>query len=457
MSNSIAMLQTKNLQLNDDAYLGGLLQISESQTHNLTEDLGLFINDLRQKYANQLVKCKIPTNQDENWRFTDLSDLTKHDFHPAPSTPVTGDILPSFILSEALNSRLVFVNGYYNEKLSDISGLSDDIYVGNLSNLDENKKGKIKEYLGKNQKENEVFSALNTVGLTDAFVVWVNKNAEIKTPIHLLHLTIAEKLPTLVQPRLLIVAEPNSSANIIEYYGALTVACSDTVRTQPYFTNVVSEIHLLENAKLNHTRIQRETGAGFHIATTATALHRHSSYTINEVSLGGKLYRHNLDIIQKGEQTEINLNGLTMLQGKQIADTHSHVMLNYPHGSVNQLHKYILDDAGRGIFNGRVDVPKNAQMTSAHQLNRNLLLSSQARINTKPELQITADNVKCTHGATVSQLEADQIFYLRSRGLNESDARYLLLDAFAKEMLDKIPYQSLKQRLTQCVSCRTFD
>jgi len=146
-----------------------------------------------------------------------------------------------------------------------------------------------------------------------------------------------------------------------------------------------------------------------------------------------------------------------MLQGTQLGDTHSEVNLNYPHGTVNQLHKYILDDAGRGVFNGRIYVPKLAQLTNAAQLNRNLLLSSKARINTKPELQITADNVKCAHGATVSQLEADEIFYLRSRGLNEYDARHLLIDAFAAEIIDNIPFASLSNRLTQCVTCRTIN
>jgi Fe-S cluster assembly protein SufD len=146
-----------------------------------------------------------------------------------------------------------------------------------------------------------------------------------------------------------------------------------------------------------------------------------------------------------------------MLQGRQQGDTHSEVSLTQPYGTVNQLHKYIIDDSGRGIFNGKVNVPKLAQMTNAAQLNRNLLLSPKARMNTKPELQIKADNVKCTHGATVSQLDADEIFYLRSRGLSEYDATHLLIDAFAAEIIERIPWKSLQQRLTQCVACRTLD
>ncbi|MBE9222470.1 Fe-S cluster assembly protein SufD [Cyanobacterium stanieri LEGE 03274] len=457
MSNSVATINANNFQINSDAYLGNLLQVAESMTNNFGDHLNTSMEELKQKFAREVVKLNIPNNKDEAWRFTDLSDLQKIDFHAPTKQNLSDFILDGFKLQEAPNSRLVFVNGFYDENLSDISALPDGVYVGNLTNLDGSKKEKVSHFLGQNHSDNEVFSALNTAGINDAFVVWVDKNVEVDIPIHLLHIVAKEDLPIFIQPRILMIGEVNSRCQIIEYYGATSVGCSDAVGGKPYFTNVVTEIHLQENASLSHCRIQRESGDGFHIAQSAIAQYRNSSYTINEISLGGKLYRHNLDILQKGEQTYTNLHGLTMVQGKQIADTHSHVSLNHPYGTVNQLHKYILDDSGHGIFNGRVDVPKLAQETNAAQLNRNLLLSPKARINTKPELQITADNVKCAHGATVSQLEADEIFYLRSRGLNEDDARHLLLDAFAGEIIEKIPYQSLRQRLTQCVACRTID
>ena len=293
--------------------------------------------------------------------------------------------------------------------------------------------------------------------MNDAFVVWVKANQEIKQPIHLLNLTATEDKATWIQPRILVIAEANSQVEFIEYYGAIAVGCSDSVGKQSYTNNVVTEIHVGANAAVKHTRIQRDSGDAFHIAKTAVTQARDSRYTINEISLGSKLYRHTLNIQQDGEQTETYLNGLTMLQGTQVGDTHSEVCLTKPHGTVNQLHKYIVDNSGRGVFNGKVNVPKLAQMTNAAQLNRNLLLSPKARVNTKPELQITADNVRCTHGATVSQLDADEIFYLRSRGLNEYDASHLLIDAFAAEILQEIPLDSLRQRLTQCVACRTLD
>ncbi|WP_066115352.1 Fe-S cluster assembly protein SufD [Geminocystis sp. NIES-3709] len=451
------MLKPDTFKVTKDAYLGGLLQLSENQPLNVSGKLETLIQGIRQKGANQVVQSHLPTEKDEDWRFTDISDLQTEDWHLPIPTQLSIDVLNGFILREVSNSRLVFVNGCYAPNLSDISALPDTVYVGNLMDLDEDKINKISQYFNKNETATEVFTALNTSGLTDAFVIWVKANANVEIPIHLLHLTARDNFSIFTQPRILVVAQANSNINFIEYYGAVASGCSDSAKQKYYFTNVVTEITLEDNAQINHSRIQRESGDGFHIGNTFVSQSKNSRYTINEISLGAKLYRHNLQINQEGEETETYLNALTMLQGKQMGDTHSQVNLTKPHGTVNQLHKYIIDDSGRGVFNGKIHVPKLAQLTNATQLNRNLLLSNKARINTKPELQITADNVKCAHGATVSQLETDEIFYLRSRGLNEYDAKHLLIDAFAGEIIEKIPYESLKKRLTQCVACRTID
>jgi Fe-S cluster assembly protein SufD len=457
MTKAIATFNPQNLELIEDAYLGSLLQLSENQEVVCNSNIGALIKDIRQKAANTVVKSSLPTTKSEYWRFTDLSPLTKSDFRLGEKTEVEQSILNTFLLSEANNSRFVFINGYYAPEASNVSSLPEGVYVGNLSNLPSQVAEKLSQYLAQTPESEEVFTALNSSGISDVAVVYVSKNVEVTTPIHLLHLTVRQNYASFVQPRILLVAERNAKVQFIEYYGAVAFGCSDTARQQHYFNNTVTEIFLEDSSQVTHTRIQRESGDGFHIAKTAVSQERNSTYTINEVSLGGKLYRHNLNIYQQGEQTQSYLNGLIMIQGKQVADTHSQVNLTKPHGIVNQLHKCILDDSSHAIFNGKISVPKHAQLTNAAQLNRNLLLSSKARINTKPELQITADNVKCSHGATVSQLEADEIFYLRSRGLNEYDARHLLIDAFAAEILDNIPFQSLHQRLAQCVACRTLD
>jgi Fe-S cluster assembly protein SufD len=202
---------------------------------------------------------------------------------------------------------------------------------------------------------------------------------------------------------------------------------------------------------VSHNRIVREGAAAFHVGKTAVTQARYSRYHCNAVTVGGKISRHNLEILQTGEQTETTLNGLTVIADNQLADTHSAISLNHPHGVSKQLHKCIIGDRAHGVFNGKVFVPKLAQLTDASQLNRNLLLSSKARVDTKPQLEITADNVKCAHGATVSQLEDDEIFYLQSRGIDENDARKLLVNAFAAEIINLIPISSLREKLLTTV------
>jgi Fe-S cluster assembly protein SufD len=231
--------------------------------------------------------------------------------------------------------------------------------------------------------------------------------------------------------------------------------CPDIPVNRPYFTNQVTEIWVEDNAEVIHTRNQREAGEAFHIGKTAIAQARNSRYTCNAITLGAKLSRHNLEVFQTGEGTETTLNGLIIIGREQLADTHSAIALNHPNGISNQLHKCIIDDRGHAVFNGKIFVPQAAQFTNAGQLNRNLLLSPKARVDTKPQLEITADQVKCAHGATVSQLDPDEIFYLQSRGINAVNARELLLDAFAAEILNRIPVPSLHQKLSRCVSCRT--
>lgn len=449
MSTSI-ILEANQTKTNNDEYLQKL--VAQSQVLVSAE----WLNDLRQTAVTEIQNLKLPHRKDEEWQFTDLAELLQTHFQVAQNVELSTEVLNPFVLPEASASRLVFVNGFYAANLSDVSALPDGVFVGNLSELAANAQNKnFVKHLG--QQKGDVFTTLNTTGLTDAAVVWVNPDVVVETPIQLLFLTVISKTPAFSQPRILVVAQRGAKLELVEYYGAIAKNCSDVPRNLPYFTNVVSEIYLEENAEVNHTRIQRESGDGFQIGRSAIAQSRDSRYTCNEISFGGKLCRHQLDIYQNGEQTETNLNGLTLIGREQTSDTHSAIYLNHPYGTTNQLHKCIVDNSAHAIFNGKVFVPKAAQMTNAAQLNRNLLLSPKARVNTKPELQITADNVKCSHGATVSQLEADELFYLRSRGLTEDNARHLLLDAFAAEIIDKIPLKSLRQRLSQCVACRTVD
>ncbi len=432
-----------NFELKDkDAYLSELLtQVQSQKIAVLEPELVLLLQELRDRTSSLIHLSTLPTTRDEEWRFTDLSALRQLKFteNSAPQIDITSLILP-----EATNSRLVFVNGVYSPQLSAVADLPDGVTVSNLAGLPLTHRSGVKKYLAQQQGASEVFTALNTAGISDVAIVWVGKNVVVDTPIHLLFVSTSEQ-PIVSQPRCLLVAESGSNVTVIEEYKK--AGSTDTV----YFTNSVTEIWLEENAEVSHTRIEQESLAAFHIGKTAVSQARASRYTCYAVSLGGKLSRHNLEVFQAGEQTDTNLFGLTAISGNQVGDTHSAIALNYPHGTTNQLHKCIVSEKSHGIFNGKVFVPKPAQLTNAAQLNRNLLLSSRARIDTKPQLEITADNVKCSHGATVSQLEDDEIFYLQSRGINASDARNLLVNAFAAEIINLLPISSLRESLNAAV------
>ncbi|MEH1835596.1 MAG: Fe-S cluster assembly protein SufD [Nostoc sp.] len=425
--------------LDRDDYLTGLLnQVTATKTEG-------WLQELRQSAANWVRHSIIPTTREEEWRFTDLSSLRKVQFNLE-----TGNFasLEFDILPEAANSRLVFVNGVFAPELSAVTDLASGIVVSNLAALSVVEQEGVRQYLAQAEGAQEVFTALNTAGITDAAVVWVKKNVVVETPIHLVFISVAGETATILQPRCLVVADSGSQVTLVEEYTNHQGANKEAL----YFTNAVTEIWVADNAQVSHTRVEREGAEAFHIGKTAIAQARDSRYTCHAITLGGKLSRHNLEILQTGEQTETTLNGLTVISGKQLADTHSAIALNYPHGTSDQLHKCIVGDRAHAVFNGKVFVPKPAQLTNAAQLNRNLLLSSKARVDTKPQLEITADNVKCAHGATVSQLEDDEIFYLQSRGIDENDARKLLINAFAAEIINQIPVPSLREILLNTVN-----
>jgi Fe-S cluster assembly protein SufD len=429
--------QVKETAVIEDVFFTGLLQHCQIREHEPQ-----WLQDSRQQSKNWLSSLSVPTRKDEDWRFIDLSSLIKEKFVAGQNVRANSSNVRAnsrLPLQETEHSCLVFVNGLYNAELSDVLGIPAGVYVGSLDNLPD--KYNASEHFAQQHGAQDAFTALNTAGGSDIAVVWANKNIAIENPIHLVFIADGESEAIFTQPRTLVIAETGASITLLEEY----------ISTGKYFTNAVTEIYVQANARINHTRLQQESEHSFHIGKTAVSQARDSHYTINEINLGAKLCRHNPEILQQGEQTETNLNGLTVATGEQTSDTHSIIALTKSHGTTDQLHKCIVSDRAHTVFNGKVFVPKEAQLTDANQLNRNLLLSPKARVDTKPELQITADNVKCAHGATVSQLEAEEIFYLRSRGLNEVDANQLLIDAFADEIIDRIPLESLKNRITQTI------
>jgi Fe-S cluster assembly protein SufD len=436
MSIPVSLTSIPNSLLDRDPFLTGLLnQVTVSEKDDC-------LKQLRDGAAKWVRHSVIPNTREEEWRFTDLSSLKQVDFKLGmfQETSLESDILPE------VSQQLVFVNGVYSPDLSNTENLPSGLIVGNLNVLSSEIVG---EYLAQAEGAKEVFTALNTAALNDVAVIWVGKNVVVEKPIHLLFVSVSGESATISQPRVLVVAESNSQVTLIEEY------ISSSQNEGVYFTNSVTEIWVNENAQVSHNRIAREGAAAFHVGKTAVTQARYSRYSCNAVTVGGKISRHNLEILQTGEQTETTLNGLTVIADNQLADTHSALSLNHPHGVSKQLHKCIIGDRAHGVFNGKIFVPKLAQLTNASQLNRNLLLSSKSRIDTKPQLEITADNVKCAHGATVSQLEDDQIFYLQSRGIDENNARKLLVNGFAMEVINFIPVASLRESLLKTVTSLT--
>ena len=341
------------------------------------------LQDIRTQAAAYLQEETIPSNKNEEWRFTNLSPLLAQTF-AAPSQEVQPVNIHGLVIPEAPDSRLVFVNGIYAAEYSSIGNLPTGVFVGNLVAAIDGGLA-VTDYLGKQPGGEEVFTAINTAGINEAAVVWLTKDSSYESPIQLLFIATVDDVAVAIQPRTLIVMEAGSSATVVQEY------LHTSIPNHSYFNNAVTEIWLGDTATLNHTRIQDEDITAIHIGKTAVSQSEHSSYTGNSIDLGSKLSRHNWEIFQIGAQTETNLNGLAMVNGEQESDTHSIIALTKPHGTTNQLHKCIVDDRAHAIFNGKVFVPQAAQQTNAGQLNRNLLLSSTARIDTKPQLEITAE------------------------------------------------------------------
>jgi Fe-S cluster assembly protein SufD len=420
------------------AYLAGLLNLRAE----LPSELAGF-QDMRDRASLLVKEQAMPTTREEAWRFTDLSSLLSIQFRSTPEVArLNFPQLEAFLLPEAMNSRLVFVDGLYAPDLSAIDNLPDGMMVGNLVAGTELIPA-VREHLAKQPGSEEVFTALNTASFTDGAIVYVPKNQDVETPLHVLFVSTRGDSPILSHPRCLVVAETGSRVTLIEDYV--------TLNDGEYFTNPVTEIFLGENAEVRHTRIQKDSQQAFHIAKTAVSQARDSRYSCVALQFGAKLSRHHLEVYQTGEQTDTKMVGLTLLDGDRLGDTHSLLSLSKPYGTSDQVNKTIVSDRAHAVFNGRVWVPQAAQQTDAAQLSRNLLLSPKARIDTKPQLEIVADNVKCSHGATVSQLEDDEVFYLQSRGIPADDARKLLTYAFAIEAIDQVPIASLRDRLASLI------
>ena len=391
---------------------------------------------LRTEAEARLAERELPSTADEDWKYTDLKGLASLPFGPAPAATVdvSGHLLP-----EMVGTRQVFVNGRHAPHASCASAVPAGVRFFPMSHASE-----ACHTLGTvgNGVARTFFEDLNTARFEDGAVILVPRGLKVALPLHLLFATKAEAAA--VFPRILVVLERGSELNLVEeHHGEGT-----------YLSCPVVEVHVGEAAVLRHERVQREAPEAFHMSTLRAEVGRGGQYHSRTLSFGARLSRQQ-PWIRLSEGAEATLDGLALLDGQRLADTHSFLHHAEPRATSHQLHKCIVDGKARAVFNGQILVAPGAQGTDARQQSRNLLLSEGARVDTKPQLEIYADDVKCSHGAAVGQLDPEELFYLQSRGLNADDARNLLTYGFAADVLTRIPVASLRRSLRQLVMART--
>jgi Fe-S cluster assembly protein SufD len=407
-----------------------------------------WLDKIREEAQAAARTLNFPSPRHDDWRFTDLSPLYLHGFHPVDSfARLTLADIGQYLVPGAI--RLVFVDGSYAAELSDLKHAGAGVTVRSLV-----------EYLGGEQfgqrpgssspepdfgryapYKEDAFVALNTNFFEDGS--WVHVTAEVAAPIQLLHVASRREVPSAIYPRCMVVLEATSRATIIEDYAGLDGAT--------YLTNAVTEVVVKDAAQLQHIRVQREQKNAFHIGHCSVVAGRNSVYASTSLAFGARVSRHSLHIVQQGEGAEMRLNGLALIAGRQIADTHTRIDHAAPHGRSHQLHKCIADGSAHAVFSGKIIVHTGAVGTDSVQSSRNLLLSDKAHIDTQPQLEIFNDDVSCKHGATIGQIDADALFFLKSRGLTEERARNLLTHAFAAEIIDKIPVPELADMLGKTI------
>jgi Fe-S cluster assembly protein SufD len=405
---------------------------------------------LRDSAMDRFESLGFPTVKEEEWKYTNPAELAKTDFEPAQMDHVAAlDIklestgLVSY--PETAHSQLVVVNGFLRNDLSATEGLGNIVAIDLSTAITDARYAKtVREYLARNAGYvDSGFTALNTAFINSGVFILIPKNTKLDVPLQITFLSDPQRPNSASFPRALIIAEENSSAIVVESY----VSTSE----DRYFTNAVVEVVLKEGSRLEHYRLQRESNNAFHVATTAADLGPKSSYDTTSINLGGGLSRHDIEVVMDHEGAECWVDGLYVVGSGQHSDTHSVIDHKQPHCTSHQLYKGILDGNARAVFNGKVFVRPGAQKTDAMQTNKNLLLSNEARVDTKPQLEIFADDVKCAHGAAVGQIDEDELFYLETRGLNPDLARNLLTYGFAEEVIAKIKIDSLRNQIDEAV------
>lgn len=406
-----------------------------------------WLRPVRQAAIARFGELGFPTTRDEDWRFTNLAPIGQIPFQLAGDArgKVIRQGLEQFSIPGLGGAQLVFVNGRYVAALSSPGSLGDGLSVRSLAEALRGDRDVLEQHLARYAGYyDDAFSALNTAFMEDGAFVHIRRGRVIDQPIRLLYVSTATAQPIVTHPRNLIVMDEDSQAVIIEDYVSLDAGV--------YFSNVVTEAVVGQNGVLSHYLLEQESEQAFNISTLRVEQGRSSNVTSHTVMLGGALVRNNVHPVLSGEGGECVINGLFMAKGRQHMDNFMRVEHASPHCDSRQFYHGILDGHSHGVFSGRIIVHKDAQKTDAKQTNKNLLLSQDAQIDSKPQLEIYADDVKCTHGATIGQINQDAVFYLRSRGIAEDAARALLLFGFAGESLERMKDEPIRKHLERLVA-----
>lgn len=403
---------------------------------------------LRKSAISNFQGLSFPTQKDEEWKYTNISSLLKHNFLPVKSKEiVSSEIINQFLFDKLEHSLLVFVNGIYSPELSRITDLPKGVEVGSIAEAIKNNNPLIKKHLGNYSKdENYFFTTLSSAFIKDGAFVYVPNGKVVEDPIHIIFYTKSTDSKIFTQPRNLFIAGKNSQVSIIEHY----VSDEENI----YLTNTVTEIFADENAIVDHIKLQEESKKAFHIARMDVDQERSSNFSSHLISCGAEISRNDFNTRFNAEGSESMLNGLFMINDEQLFDAHTMIDHAKPHCNSHEHYKGILQDKSKGVFNGKVMVRQDAQKTNAFQQNNTILLSDDAVMNTKPQLEIFADDVKCSHGATIGKLNDEAKFYLKSRGIGEEVATAMLIHAFASDVITSIKIPALRDYLEEIITKR---
>jgi Fe-S cluster assembly protein SufD len=460
------MIDVKEAEAN---YLSTFTQLE----NKLAQTGPSWVHAIRRAGLDSFAQLGFPTSHEEDWKYTSVTPITNVAFRPAEpelagsaaekiKRLALGEVaagramIASWSASQEIGRlpladlrccRLTFINGRYCPELSTPETLPQGVKVGSLSAALKSRVASLEGHLAQYADyKTHPFVALNTAFLEDGAFVELPKGVVLEKPIHLLFLAKADGQPTVCHPRNLILAGRESQAAFIETYVGLA--------GEIYFTNAVTELVAGEGAVIDYTKVQQESETAFHYARVQVHQHRSSTVATHSLAFGGALVREEIQTVLDGEGAEATLHGLYVVAGQQHVDNHSTIDHAKPHCNSRELYKGVLEGKSEGVFSGKIIVRKDAQKTDSKQSNKNLLLSEEAVINTKPQLEIYADDVKCTHGATVGQIDPEAIFYLRSRGIALQEARRLLTFAFANDILEQIKHAPLREQLTGSLFAR---